>query len=444
MENLHMTIDPNFTHTVIDITRDKLLAGDVEGAEQFFVDGFGITDKKLISGIIRGGYIMVFNPDGTGNCVPREEVGQDYIDSIVELPEYWSRENLVNKLRLMIMNAKNEAEELVNSRGWDNFRTIDKNYDVTISRNISANDMPEIPDMDVDTFITLTTRSLFDMFIRSKNDEDVKELMDNVMESKSNASMILYICKGLEGQVNEFKRIEQFITYIRQYWEEDIENFDKPGFWGKAGLDPEELLCTPKDERYWYILASYRNMMTNLLQDYQYIYAEGFEQSTYSGRFVAQQLQAEQEIKSYYDFVHDQKERCISPVRIDNQIWDAGWISPEGKVWAANGTTANMIHCHLADDIYEYMGWDRPNNPDFTLETMGWLKFHHHELGFAGYQFSNMVEHHKITDRQKDRLVEYAEVMKYDQFTTLFNSHRIPVKDIYNLTDEEWQSIFEW
>ena len=444
MATLHMTIDPNFTHTVIGIVRDKLLAGDTEGAEQFFADGFGIDNKKLISRIIRGGYIMVFNPDGTGDCVPREEVSQDYINSIGELPEYWSRENLVDKLRLMILKAKEEAEELVRSQGWMDFHTIHKNYDVTIPRNVSIKGLPEIPGMDVDTSITLTTESLFDMFIRSKRDEDVKELMDNVMESNSKAAVVLYICKGLEDQCKEFKRIEKFITYIKQYWEEDIEDFDKPRFWGKVVLDPEELLNVPKHERYWYILIPYRNTMTNLLQEYQYIYSEGQQRNTYSAGFVAQQQQAEQEIKSYCDFVHDRKEKSISPVRIDDHVWDAGWISPDGKVWAANGSTASMIHCHLADDIYEYMGWDRPDNPDYALEGMGWLKFHHQELGFAGYQPINVAERHKITNRQKDRLVEYAKVMGYDHFTTLFNGHQIPVENIYNLTDEGWQSMFEW
>lgn len=444
MATLHMTIDPSFTHTVISIARDKLLAGDIEGAEQFFADGFGITNKKLISKIIRGEYIMVFNPDGTGACVLRKEVSQEYIDSIGELPEYWSRKNLVDKLRLMILNAKEGAEELVRSRGWMDFHTIHKAYDVTISRNVSIKGLSEIPDMDADISITLTTKSLFDMFIRSKKDEDVKKLIDEVMESNSKASVVLYICKGLEDQGKEFKRIEKIISYIKQYWEEDIEDFDKPRFWGKVALDPEELVNTPEHKRYWYILMPYRNMMTNLLREYQYIYADGSEQSTYSARFVAQQLQAEQEIKSYCDFVHDRKERNISPVRIDDHIWDAGWISPDGKVWATNGSTANMIHCHLADDIYEYMGWDRPDNPDYALEGMGWLKFHHQELGFAGYQPINVTERHKITNRQKDRLVEYANVMGYDQFTTLFNGHRILVEDIYNLTDKKWQSMFEW
>lgn len=445
-----MTIDPTFTHTVLDITRDKLWEqGNVEAAEKFFEEGFGFDNKALIARIIRGEYVMVFNEDGTGDVMHRDEVTPEQRKAMNGLPEYWDRPTLIKKFRDRVFWYKNDLDELIKTQQLSDFHNIRKSFDFTIgseSYKLINQAISSIPDIEFDVNTSLTTRSIIKLFLRAKKDEDASRLAEAIISSNSKAADILYICRDIENQVERFKKAKQTLAYAEMYWEKDIMKFDQPEIDGVSRVTPQDVL-DHKADKYW-IWAPYNDGMSSVLADWQYINASFDDQTVYSANYVAQEQQAKAEIKSYVDFVARQKEVMDGPVKIDERPWDAGWIAPDGKVWAENGSTANLIHINLADRIFRFMGWegteDDADNRDLKLEKMGWLKFHDRELSFTGYSMTGLGNQHKITNRQKDRLVEYAKSKGYSGFHTAFRNGDIQVSEIYNMSNEEWKDVFEW
>lgn len=448
MEHLHMTIDPSFTHIVLDITREKLWEkGDVKGAEQFFKDSFGFDNKQLIANIIRGKWVMVFNEDGSGNICPRKEVTEEQIKAMNGLPEYWDRSLLFSKLRKRVMWRKNDVFETLKAMQTTDFHDIRKEYVFNIgadSARLINDAVANIPDLEFDITTSISTRSLFRLFARSKNDEASKNVMEAIMNSDSKAASVLYICRDIEKEVNNYHAIMQVLSYSEMYWEADTLRFDDPKENGIPAMTHEDILNHKADE--FYVWGPYQNAMNELCADYQYIFAQEVDQDMYSSKFVADQMQAEAEIKGYVDFVARQKEVSDGPVKIDERPWDAGWIAPDGKVWAENGSTANLIHINLADRIFRWMGWegtdDDSDNRDFKLEQLGWMKFHDREISFAGY--AGLRTTAKVTNRQKDRLVEYCKIKKYDDLYAPFTKKHINRSEINSMSEDEWKDIFEW
>ena len=448
MAELHMTIDPSFTHIVLDITREKLWEqGNVEAAEKFFEESFGFDNKALIARIIRGEYVMVFNEDGSGNVVPRDEVTKKQQKAMNGLPEYWDRPTIIKKFRDRIYWYKTDLDELIRVQQLRDFHNIRATFDFTIgsdSYKLINDAISSIPDIEFDVNTSLTTRSLIKLYLRAKNDENARKLQEAIMTSDSKATDILYICRDIENQVERFKKVKQTLAYAEMYWEKDIMKFDQPEIDGISKVTPDDVL-NHKADKYW-IWAPYNDGMSSVLADWQYINASFDDQTVYSAHYVAQEQQAEAEIQSYVDFVARQKEVMDGPVKIDERPWDAGWIAPDGKVWAENGSTANLIHINLADRIFRWMGWEGTDedsdNRDFKLEKMGWMKFHDREISFAGY--AGLRTTTKVTNRQKDRLVEYCKAKNYDGLYDPFSQKHFSKSEIYSMDDDEWRDIFEW
>ena len=81
--------------------------------------------------------------------------------------------------------------------------------------------------------------------------------------------------------------------------------------------------------------------------------------------------------------------------------YDAGWLSPDGEFYGANGETSAMIHMNLADKIFDgnnvyanQMAKDGiskfggVDSPDYWLEKHGWIKIHHDDCygSFIGHR----------------------------------------------------------
>ena len=72
--------------------------------------------------------------------------------------------------------------------------------------------------------------------------------------------------------------------------------------------------------------------------------------------------------------------------------YDAGWLSPDGVFYGADGETSSMIHQTLADEIFHGNGPIAnamiedgvtefgSEQSDYWLEKNGWIKIHHNEI----------------------------------------------------------------
>jgi hypothetical protein len=117
---------------------------------------------------------------------------------------------------------------------------------------------------------------------------------------------------------------------------------------------------------------------------------------------------------------------AIEPVNIKDK-YDAGWINPDGLVFAMNGEISNMLHCKIADKIAEKydMKFTYASESDRWLEKEGWVKFHNGWVLFEGrWDERHPATWKKLTDAQVNVIADYIDTCEEG---CIFGFRRIPV-----------------
>lgn len=109
----------------------------------------------------------------------------------------------------------------------------------------------------------------------------------------------------------------------------------------------------------------------------------------------------------------DVNEGNIEPVNILD-LYDAGWLSPEGVFYGMDGSISDMLHLAIADKLYEQQiipnDKKYESNPDYWLSRNGWVKIHNNHIMYDGYIY-NEIYHtdYKLTDIQKELIYKYGQ-----------------------------------
>ena len=120
-------------------------------------------------------------------------------------------------------------------------------------------------------------------------------------------------------------------------------------------------------------------------------------------------------LDDFLQTVADRKFRDISePVKFDHN-WTAGFIDRDGNVLAMDEHESRLAHIDIADAVFE--NWQSfkditSDNRDYTLDKMGWVRFHEGRVRYLGYnlvQCGYGMRDLPFTPRQRDRLAEYTE-----------------------------------
>ena len=100
----------------------------------------------------------------------------------------------------------------------------------------------------------------------------------------------------------------------------------------------------------------------------------------------------------------------IKPVNIEDK-YDACWIAPDGTTYGLNGEYANMLHNTIADALidagivsYE-SDEEKKYGSHFLLEKRGFVKVHHDNVLFSGYDDSIRKS---MTAEQVKQLIKYG------------------------------------
>ena len=100
----------------------------------------------------------------------------------------------------------------------------------------------------------------------------------------------------------------------------------------------------------------------------------------------------------------------IKPVNIEDK-YDACWIAPDGTTYGLNGEYANMLHNTIADALidagivsYE-SDEEKKYGSHFLLEKCGFVKVHHDNVLFSGYDDSIRKS---MTAEQVKQLIKYG------------------------------------
>lgn len=151
-------------------------------------------------------------------------------------------------------------------------------------------------------------------------------------------------------------------------------------------------------------------------------------------------------LQQYVDEKNAMMDYDLKPVDIQDK-YDAGFISPEGEVYAMNGSKAMLIHCFLADLIFEDRGYvEDPNSmgKDFQLMSMGWIKFHDRSILYDGYIARSLGRYSRagFTPEQMNILCKFFDVVPSN--TLYFGIHGTPIsKDKFlSMTDEDFEKVF--
>lgn len=99
----------------------------------------------------------------------------------------------------------------------------------------------------------------------------------------------------------------------------------------------------------------------------------------------------------------------IKPVNIEDK-YDACWIAPDGTTYGLNGEYANMLHITIADalidaGIVSYESDEEKYGSHFLLEKRGFVKVHHDNVLFSGYDNSIRKS---MTAEQVKQLIKYG------------------------------------
>ena len=120
--------------------------------------------------------------------------------------------------------------------------------------------------------------------------------------------------------------------------------------------------------------------------------------------------------------------------------YDAGWLSPNGEFYGANGETSAMIHMNLAEQIFKgnnvyaarmtkdnVSTWSGVDSPEYWLEKHGWVKIHHDDCygAFIGHRNEKPTPDYPYaynpTDIQIKMICNYADKFYGGKFYTEAN-----------------------
>ena len=139
----------------------------------------------------------------------------------------------------------------------------------------------------------------------------------------------------------------------------------------------------------------------------------------------------------------------IRPVDISKN-YDAGFISPEGKVYALMGDTSQLLHIQLADALWELYGWPEPDGrrgyscKDFVLMEKGWVKFHHGWVLYDGYNLGLFQDKDvPLTRAQIEELERYADAQPDKTLKCGYEQIRVAAEDWPGQEEYFYRRLFE-
>lgn len=468
---IHMTVDPSFTHRVVEILNEKLWDGDIDGINSFMEESFGITNHKLIANILAGKYVMVFNEDGSGNIKPREELSTSEVEAMCGVPDELGVKEIREAIRCRVAGSTGflERQKYVILNFRDIVVDIYKTHLVNLGSRVLDSEVAKVlgsVESEVEATAYLTTQEIISIYNNAKENDASMDVIKSIKDANGDAARLIYIMDEVDKLFHEQANLIKAMDYIKEYIFDDIRNIDMYKNNGdKASFD--ELIENP-GRYYW--MQDFHSRCSEINEYYQFLLADSKQQKLMSDQAKANEMITHAAIHNMSDFVQDKcepkrqntgnplldaylesamSEHPSGPVKPEADNWDAGWISPEGAFWADKGTTANFLHLNLSEEIQKYYGetfdWlVGAENPDRELENHGWLKFHGNTVSYTGYTNWNSGKQQPITNRQIDKLHDYAKHMGFETLYVAVTEKRITVAEMYNYTKEEWQQIFEW
>ena len=420
-ETLHMRVGPLIGEHLLEIAQSNILKGDVEYAMSVYPTAFGMQKEHALM-ILKNQAVVVTDEDGEGV-------------SLKDDPE------------LIADNAHNilDWELIIEKRQKDI-------YEMLYTIHKTANNFMKYYNGNIENY------SILDMMSRYFNDEQLKSIGKHNIAARICGSPECKICnKGNSNPTSVWERlegqVESYLADIDEYGESDMPY--PPAKW--------EIIL--------YLTVRYNKLIRMLHKEYM-----NFE-NTYlflvENEFIKKPFRIEHMIEmavevlwkfsdtstGYYHplcntGLYEYKEKLSDDLVktkfgkefAQNGIlkkdimdgYDAGWLSPDGEFYGADGETSSMIHMNLAEQIFNApcniyavrMAKDGVSimsgieSPEYWLEKHGWVKIHHEDCygAFIGHRNEEPTPDYPYaynpTDIQIKMICDYADKFYGGKFYT--------------------------
>lgn len=347
---VHFTIGGNFGITLAEIARDTLFYDmNPEKAMNVYRESLmGITDEQIYPLLNSEMVIEVDVENQMCEIVKRDESHIDYPETININEFLIQRTKELVELVYTVMGAFTRFTQTRNSINFD--------IDIPISKIVK--------------------------FVNAEN--DINDLFGEYLDLNDEFGELETIIKIYRDTItNGFKLINLY-RFLNKIYKFDVES-DEYSF----NLDTEIKVCNG-------YLINMHDELLRCIDNQSIVNIENDELSKYIDSVIKN------------DKILSDK---IQPVNILDG-YDAGWLSPKGEFYGLNGSIANMLHITISVALQRKGVIPKDEtNQSLWLDENGWVKLHHDNVNFGGYQHSNIFSNKPIfmTDKQIDAVYKYGQ-----------------------------------
>ena len=364
IETLHMKVGPLIGEHLLEIAQTNISNGNIEYAMSVYPQAFGMTKEHALM-ILKNKAVVVTDEDGEGVSLCDDE-----------------------NLRIENMHNILDWELIINNRITDLFNTIQ-----TIHK--TANDFMKVYRGNIEDY------SIMEMMLRYFSHDELSTIGIHNIAARIIGSPNCKICdKGNSNPTSVWERLEG-----------KMENYDDSN--------------VSKYEKVLYYTVKYNKLIRILHKDY--IKFEKTYMFLIENGFINHPSRVEHMIEMAVEILwkfsdtstgychplcntglYEYKEKLsddLMKTKFGNEFakvgiiqkdimdgYDAGWLSPDGEFYGANGETSSMIHMNIAEQIFNGSGGKYAiamakdgvsimdiNSPEQWLTSHGWIKIHHND-----------------------------------------------------------------
>lgn len=380
MKELHMKVGANIGDIMLDITQTHILKGSPEKAITAYTDSFmGMTKEHAIM-ILKNKYVLLANDDGSVKMTDDAEAVKNNAHNIYDWKFIMdkSRDNL---FELTQRRLEFETEFMKYFKGDIN----DFHLIVPVERYFGRDSEA----MSVCGVHHLAARLIAGLGFGKGigNGESIWDRLE--------AHVLNDECKNYEGALYYTVKYAETIRWMHK----EYMKFTSMYHW----LVKNEFI-----ERQEFIERNMEWVLADLMR---------FTKANYYHPMCDDELN-----KYKTTLYNDILSTSFGKEYIENGIiekdimdgYDAGWLSPDGKYYGANGDTSSLIHLNLAEDIIKKLPYKViDNNYDYTLEQNGWMKIHHNDV-YGYFRWSKEADKDETklycpTEKQLDKICKYID-----------------------------------
>lgn len=356
MDTLHMKVGSNLGEVLLDIAQTKIKDGNPEAGINTYIDGLCGFTKEYALMVLKNRAVLVTDKDGEGvnltdsleeieknahNILDWEYIVESYVTDLQELSTYY-------------WNIRKETDKL-NIIPWD--FNINEYYNKhTAGEDLGLNHLCArvIANNSFNTELYANGESVWEHL--EERVESCSDDVDNIDLAYYWVTRYVKMIRQMHSTYMKLANIYDFLLdneFIKRYImiESTVERVFQ---FVNEFLDPNK--------------GYYHPMCDEQIYDLKEKIREDFLHTRWGNEYF--------------------KNKILTKNPEDN--YDAGWISPEGEVYAGIGETGCMIHMNLAEDLWQgklnhQMCKDGVTmfgslSPEQWLIREGWIKFHHDEV----------------------------------------------------------------